>query len=93
MQYERPNFFRFDATPQSFRLFRVKIARRFVVHLTNIYIQFGRLIVYINTKKNNKGVINMYKIFVNGYFVGVEKLTPSEVHKLNNDSTVVITRC
>lgn len=35
----------------------------------------------------------MYKIFVNGYFVGVEKLTPSEVHKLNNDSTVVITRC
>ena len=35
----------------------------------------------------------MYKIFVNGYFVGVEKLTPAEVHKLNNDSTIVITRC
>ena len=35
----------------------------------------------------------MYKIFVNGYFVGVENLTPAEVHKLNNDSTIVITRC
>ena len=35
----------------------------------------------------------MYKIYVNGYFVGIEKLTPSEVKTLNNDSTVVITRC
>ena len=35
----------------------------------------------------------MYKVYVNGYFVGIEKLTPSEVKTLNNDSTVVITRC
>ena len=35
----------------------------------------------------------MYKIYVCGYFVGVETLTQAEVHKLNNDSTVVITRC
>lgn len=35
----------------------------------------------------------MYKVYVNGYFVGVETLTPAEVSKLNNDSTVVITRC
>lgn len=35
----------------------------------------------------------MYKIYVCDYFVGVETLTPAEVSKLNNDSTVVITRC
>ena len=35
----------------------------------------------------------MYKIYVCGYFVGIEKLTPSEVKILNNDSTIVITRC
>lgn len=27
----------------------------------------------------------MYKIYVCGYFVGVETLTPAEVHRLNND--------
>lgn len=35
----------------------------------------------------------MYKIYVCGYFVGIEKLTLSEVKTLNNDSTVIITRC
>ena len=35
----------------------------------------------------------MYKIYVCGYFVGVEKLTPEEVKTLNNASTIVITRC
>lgn len=35
----------------------------------------------------------MYKIFVNGFFVGVETLTPAEVVALNNDSTVVIKKC
>ena len=35
----------------------------------------------------------MYKVYVNGYFVGVETLTSSEVSRLNNDSTVVIKKC
>ena len=29
-----------------------------------------------------------YKIYVNGDLVGIEKLTPAEVSKLNNDTTI-----
>lgn len=34
--------------------------------------------------------MKLYRIYVNGYFVGIENLTPSEVSKLNNDSSIVL---
>lgn len=31
-----------------------------------------------------------YKVFVNGVYVGSTNLTPSEVSKLNNDTTIIL---
>lgn len=31
-----------------------------------------------------------YKIYVNGDYVGSQKLTPNEVSKLNNDTTIIL---
>lgn len=34
--------------------------------------------------------MKIYKIYVNGDYVGSQELTPSEVSKINNDSTIVL---
>ena len=31
-----------------------------------------------------------YKIYVNGNYVGSKELTPSEVSKINNDTTIIL---
>lgn len=35
----------------------------------------------------------MYRIYVDGYFVGVEILTPKEVSKLNKDNSIRVVSC
>ncbi len=35
----------------------------------------------------------MYKIYVNGYFIGIEALTSSEVRTLNNDTSIALFKC
>lgn len=34
--------------------------------------------------------MKLYKIYVNGMYVGSKKLTPQEVTKLNNDTTITL---
>lgn len=34
--------------------------------------------------------MKLYKVYVNGMYVGSEELTPSEVTKLNNDATITL---
>lgn len=34
--------------------------------------------------------MKMYKVYVNGNYVGSQEFTPSEVSKINNDSTIVL---
>ena len=46
-----------------------------------------------NTKiLQRKKVVFMkkYKIYVDGNYVGSQELTPSEVSKLNNDTTIIL---
>ena len=46
-----------------------------------------------NTKiLQRKKVVFMkkYKIYVDGNYVGIQELTPSEVSKINNDNTIVL---
>lgn len=34
----------------------------------------------------------MYKVYVCGLLVGIQKLTPAQIHKYNNDSTITIVK-
>lgn len=34
--------------------------------------------------------MKLYKIYVNGVYVGSEELTPAEVVKINNDTTITL---
>lgn len=34
--------------------------------------------------------MKMYKVYVNGDYVGSQELTPSEVSKINNDTTITL---
>lgn len=34
--------------------------------------------------------MKMYKVYVNGNYVGSQELTPNEVLKINNDTTIVL---
>lgn len=32
----------------------------------------------------------MYKVYVHGIYVGIQELTPADIKKINNDSTITI---
>lgn len=34
--------------------------------------------------------MKIYKVYVNGNYVGSQELTPGEVSKINNDNTIVL---
>lgn len=34
--------------------------------------------------------MKMYKVYVNGNYVGSQELTPSEVSKINNDTSITL---
>lgn len=34
--------------------------------------------------------MKMYKVYVNGDYVGSQELTPSEVSKINNDTSITL---
>lgn len=34
--------------------------------------------------------MKMYKVYVNGNYVGSQELTPSEVSKINNDASIIL---
>ena len=41
-------------------------------------------------KERRLFIMKTYKIYVNGNYVGSQELTPSEVSKINNDTTIIL---